>query len=383
MTVIAGLLVGQIPALVGDILLTSDGSSEEEFHTPLVRDANASIDDALYTHVSGLRQKVNILSDKVMVAWSGKFVHAYSLIAAIDRELKKGCTPEDIPDFIHKFTDEDVQHASLIGVARGEKQTRFFWRGAVSEYDSQLYSRVIAAGTGADDLAALIRRMDQTDLASNQGLSEYGRIVLSALSLSGQVAGVEHLTQLNLQMGWGGCLETAVFSDGSATKIGEILYAMWHCRKIRDGHWTFRVVPTFVKLEYQDGLLVVQTISETESPRVAVIPPVLTTFRKGDRIAFRGLTWSYDWLCSCVVFEVDGKFVDVLSTVQSRRKGTPIGFVREQRLKLPGQRGSGEPAYSSKFTASVDRQYHHEMAEIAGARIGPGTTIELVGRGAG
>ena len=52
--------------------------------------------------------------------------------------------------------------------------------------------------------------------------------------LGAQVAGLEYLTKENLLMSWGGIVETAVFNGGVATKVGEILYAFWECRKRGD-----------------------------------------------------------------------------------------------------------------------------------------------------
>src|SRR5437867_12100842 len=70
-TAIIGLTIGDAPALLGDVLLTSNGPSDAKLRTPTLENVNEYFGSTLYAHVPTLRQKVNILSDKVIVSWSG------------------------------------------------------------------------------------------------------------------------------------------------------------------------------------------------------------------------------------------------------------------------------------------------------------------------
>src|SRR5688572_526277 len=128
MTVIAGLLLNNVPALLGDVLITAPGPSDKKLSTPTAGNVNTFFEPQ-YAHVPALRQKVNILSDKVMVAWAGSYLHARALVREMKAELDRGSRPEVITDVLKSWRDEDMKELSVIAFARGEQKTTVGWYG--------------------------------------------------------------------------------------------------------------------------------------------------------------------------------------------------------------------------------------------------------------
>jgi hypothetical protein len=368
MTAIIGLTIGDAPALLGDALVTSNGPSDAKLRTPTLENVNEYFGSTLYAHVPTLRQKVNILSDKVIVSWSGSYLHAYSLLREISEALARGEDVEVASNIIRGLSESDKDKLSVIAFVRGPINTTFIWNGATRHFDSTIFSKLVGAGSGAQDMASLIRRLERSPLRVNEDLPDVSRAAMYGMLLGSQVAGLEYLTKENLLMSWGGIVETAVFKGGVATKVGEILYAFWECRK--HGHEAvLQLSPTFIKQEYQGDLLVTRTVSEKETPRVVVIPPLLSQHKAGDRIGIRAPRLSYDWLCSCVVVHDEDRPIDIFAQVERNRDTHPVSFVESQSI-LP---------YKYSLTASVQKRYIEHIFEFVRDVLAPKAKLSFAG----
>lgn len=338
-------------------------------HTPALLDVNDQFRSAS-SKVVALRQKVNILSDDVILAWQGSYTQACSVFKEVAEELKTPNRAKYVSDIVREAVTVDNPDLTIIGFARGESKTKIFCAGRVKEYGSKLFSNVIAAGSGADDMATLIRKMEGPSYVyGNQGVTDYANVILRGIALSAQAMGLEHLTFQNLWALWGGGVEIALFDRGKARKAGNLLHTFWDCSKQEDGLWHLRHVPTFIKMEYQGDVLVTRTLSETEVDRICIVAPLLSSHNEGEKFHPGGVSLSYDWLCSSVVARVGERSVDVLSHVQGRGVGLPLSFIHKQSIMFPDE---------NTFHVRIAGSYINVIREMVSRELQPGTTSKVM-----
>lgn len=360
MTVIAGLLLNNVPALLGDVLVTAPGPSDKELSTPTAGNVNTFF-ELQYAHVPALRQKVNILSDKVMVAWAGSYLHARALVREMKAELDRGSRPEVITDILKSWPEEDMKELSVITFARGEEKTTVGWYGPILDLKSSIFTRALLSGSGKEDLGALVRHMEKGDVFIDERLPDPPKMALYALSLGSQAAGWEYVTQENLSNYWGGIVEIGMYNGGVTSKVGEVLYWFW---EFDIPSKTLRAHSTFIKQEYQNDLLVTYTLSNDEAPRIVVVPPLLSGYNDGAKVEIAPPKLSYKWLCSCVVMRDGETTVDIFSTVELLHGAHPIRFESKRSVPLGGG------LISSSTTATIDKKYIREIEQQVGQRLG-------------
>src|SRR3989304_4390186 len=86
MTAVARLLVNQHPLLIGDLLI-SGPPVVNQVRLPLVE---VNYHSNVVIGPTGLRQKIAIVSDDIVIGWAGK----YSTAADVVNELKERCEVE-------------------------------------------------------------------------------------------------------------------------------------------------------------------------------------------------------------------------------------------------------------------------------------------------
>jgi uncharacterized Fe-S cluster-containing radical SAM superfamily enzyme len=84
MTLIAQFAVDQIPIMVGDLLITADGAGDQPGHLPLYPNINQRLDRHADFSVVRMAQKLNFLSDQLIVAWSGNYDRARLALSALE-----------------------------------------------------------------------------------------------------------------------------------------------------------------------------------------------------------------------------------------------------------------------------------------------------------
>ena len=89
MTLIAGINIYGFPLIIGDLLVTRDKSGGENVSIPHTRRINSKLPlDARFS-VSGLRQKINILSEQLAFAVAGDANQAHDFL-----ETMRNCSFE-------------------------------------------------------------------------------------------------------------------------------------------------------------------------------------------------------------------------------------------------------------------------------------------------
>ncbi|TWB28671.1 hypothetical protein [Nitrospirillum viridazoti] len=326
MTLILGYTFHDSPILIGDVLLSNDGSSDELFNTPTYNNVNIYMNKRkAHAHVTGMKQKVNILSDKLIIAWAGSYVQARAVMRELKEFHKKGeITQLNIMGYMEKIPPEDSWNLSLIGFIRGETHTSYFYRDAI-RLEHKYLSNVLIAGSGFHHMAQILSECEMPTTAEELQIFDNNYMAMATMNglwLAAQATGIEVMTGENFLDRWGGAIKIAMFNAGKAAKIGNILYTFWDSidngQKIKH----LKIRNHFIKTEYQDDMLVTRTLREYESTptpkfqeKICAIPPILSTRIKGERISVYRPSLNYDYISSTIMHWKDNRIENVFSSV--------------------------------------------------------------------
>ena len=83
MTLIARARIGSVPVYWGDLLLSMKGDNARPVNIPAADNVNALLPTKRSRSISGTTQKLNIISDRLIIAWAGNHIHARATIREI------------------------------------------------------------------------------------------------------------------------------------------------------------------------------------------------------------------------------------------------------------------------------------------------------------
>ena len=111
MTLIARLAINDFPMLVGDLLLSGPSVPDTQDDVPTTENLTA-IFPAGSTYVPrGLRQKIAVVADNLVVGWTGRLITAQEVIAELRR---KSCIPT-----VHiRHAHEALRQPESVGLER-------------------------------------------------------------------------------------------------------------------------------------------------------------------------------------------------------------------------------------------------------------------------
>ena len=262
MTLICRFTARQVPTVyLGDLLLTTEGKSTKPLHLPSWSDINSRLAVGAERYVSGLTQKLNILSERVIVAWAGSRIQAISMLRMIEQAANQRAGFDEIGRLVGAVPKEDRDKLHLIGsvIEPSPDQQAYEVKhfSALARKQCVEGIEITADGTGVDFLFALAPQL----LERMSGQTDKYRIALGlSMGVSASLIGHETATGANLTEWWGGGIETAVLDNGNFTKIGNTLHTLWTATIRADGDIDFVLLPKFIKYDYLQDALVVRAI---------------------------------------------------------------------------------------------------------------------------
>ena len=159
MTLIARIRKDGVPVYVGDLLLSREGETRQPISIPVADDINSKLPLGTSWSIVGTRQKLNIINDRLVVAWAGHQVQARVLAKEIRDAVAAGATSyKEICRVIEGVEERDRNDVALIGTAltpdqQGIRLEHFSYAADKATIGS---TELVAAGTGADDLLRLL-----------------------------------------------------------------------------------------------------------------------------------------------------------------------------------------------------------------------------------
>ena len=322
LTLIAQISFNGIPIYIGDLLLSADVKPSHVVDIPAGKDINARLPEGAHRAVHALRQKVNLISDRLIIAWAGSYLQALSLMSEMKRAIDNGdLTLETIRQIVESRDPGDRDDLQLVGTIltpdhldKGRVHLQHF------EYCIDCVSvgevKIYAGGTGADDLLQIIPQ----GVAANplpdcqpESPEHYGWAFTQALGVSGALIGHETITGENILDWWGGGIEVASFVDGKFQKLTDVLHTIWRAIKIDSQRYEIRFVSKLIKYDYFEDALVAQTFSVAinranqkaviEDHSYRMYTPILKGRRDYDLSKFEPRDLRHTTLCCYVLLE--------------------------------------------------------------------------------
>lgn len=354
MTLIASYVVNGIPILLGDLLISRDSSgADTPISTPSVHDVNSQIEHPNSLQIIGMCQKVNLVSDRICVLWSGRKIEAQGFIRYLHKHCGSGnLTPEQFDQFIDRYPSNDLRNVNLIIYFADGKSFRmhqfntphFYW-------DECKLSYMQVAGSGQSRFIQVI----ETLFAGGQIDGEYNLLdeaVGLTLRFTSLAFGNQVLTGFGVNEGWGGGFEIAYPRLGRFEKLSDIMYLFWIAKEKQDGSFEIEHLPRFIKSEYQGLRLKVFVCDWSDnSPgnRLYVVDPLFDVDKTEEvEIPRLGYTWLVNY---CQVVTKDGSvtFFDRID-----RFGSNCG--NERPISIEINKGNYSIKFDAKWLQTMARQ---------------------------
>lgn len=267
MTLIARILIEDdaVPVLFADALLSCEGKWPRQVDIATGMDVNSLLPSDLERQIAGTVQKLNVLSDRVIVAWAGDTEKAKLIIEKIAKLDREDClTTDTLCQLIDESLDKIKDELALIGVLISKDEVPdiqwFDFNGTLNYLKfGNLSYEVIVAGSGKKTFLNHLNKLLPT-LDEQQDL-----LVLSdqiSASLISTLFPYEIMTGGNLAEWWGGAFEVATFDRDSRAirKVSDILFTFWRVIPDDKGGVFLVMVPRFIKQSYFEDVLVIQDV---------------------------------------------------------------------------------------------------------------------------
>lgn len=354
MTLIAAFVKNGVPVILGDLLTTREvGTDENTVSIPTVHDVNGQIRNVTKMRVVGLRQKVNIISDQICVAWAGSYSQAKDLIQYLyDRFGESEATLEEYDLALNSYPLSRLTDVCIISYFYdGHGFARRHCGTDLEMFELDGLQDVQVAGTGTSIFVSHIETMMAQPARGEANI--LGQAVGGAMSFATSIFGHQMFTGSGILDGWGGGFEIAVIRRGRFEKVSDQLHLYWTATEQEDGGLEIHMSAFFVKSDYHRKtlrILVCDWSEETAGDRLHIINPM---FQQCDESPTTLPDLNYNWLSNHVRYtSADGQ-----SSVFNRVDWFSSDFrpvvveVTEDRYNISLENGFVEKMFQGLYSA--------------------------------
>lgn len=287
MTIVAAFKIKNIPVLIGDLLLSSEGK-QSNLDLPTVGDVSQF---QLYPNcVVGLTQKVNIINKNIVIGWAGSYRWAKIILSDLKQSSEtETFTKESLEKFfINRKSWVGNEPLAFIGYIKDAKGVHSFEYSynQCPIYKSKLdtYEELRTIGTGYYDTEELLRK---NVINYNENLCEFDNAAISAISSCGwffvdemklSKNSTKKMNDRTLFDDYGGGYEIAIYTENGFCKLDKITYLYWVVQNI-DTTPTINLVTRGFQVNYQDEILFISRIDREESQdKIYLSPPGLEEY---------------------------------------------------------------------------------------------------------
>ncbi|WP_428507385.1 hypothetical protein [Roseateles sp.] len=230
MTVIATFGFPDHPMAFGDMLVSGPERTDRKIGIPSIGDVTNFFPEGSGWSITGLAQKLVIVSDECVVGWAGSqlgarmAIHDLRSLASSER-----LTPASIRHFLDNMNvDTRNLGTSLLGLLRTDAGFERFAFDPSCEATMLDGTPVTLAGSGANTIAKFLSTSRRTRLRQDDSAVHPAE---KAYELGLQIAGVhlrmEEAHDAQLLQYFGGLYEVAVFNGERFTKDLGVTYVLW------------------------------------------------------------------------------------------------------------------------------------------------------------
>jgi len=344
MTAVARLAINNYPLLIGDILLTAPEVPGRTVSVPTIDNITTVFPEGSRITPSGLRQKIAIVGDNLVIGWSGRRITAKVVIQELIKKNQQQPFTNDslmrhFEELDEPYWQQDLSLVGFIKDSRGVAQFGFSYLDLTTE----LFGRVGLLGTGAEHFEKFLQNLPSLPPPSRQ-LNDLERSLSRGLMISGVFLSSEIATYESLSNYYGGGYEIASLFNGKFQKLDDITYLFWH-GEITDKGIGMNLHQV-CKYSYIDDLLLIRaaTLSEFSTnsqlsikQTVELVPPIYRDITLEESSAFYRPAFDSKWLCSYYLVPHGESGIAVFSDVTYSVEGNaPIRFIEEEDRLIIG-----------------------------------------------
>lgn len=266
MTLIVGFSVGPQPVLLGDLLL-SGPESQVDLNLPTIGESQKVFPAGSGFTITGITQKVNILSENLMIAWAGTRYIAKSILTDLNERIRREpFTIKSLQDYFEDFRrSENRNQVHFVGTFVENTRVLSFAIGGEVVSDPA-WGEVRLAGSGTDDVKTFLKNVQPLKLIT-AGSPEPGlEAVVRAVTLTSQLLQLELQNQSTLLQYYGAGYEIASLVAGRMAKIADVRYLLWEADATGE---TLQLGQPYyiVKNSYLNGVLAIRSSRLTDKTR--------------------------------------------------------------------------------------------------------------------
>lgn len=335
MTAVARLAIDNYPLLIGDILLSAPEVQGRNIRVPTVDDITNVFPVGSGFTPSGLRQKITVVGDNLVIGWSGMRIAAKVVIQELlERNKQEPFTNDSLMRHFGGL-DESYwkQGLGLVGFvkdSRGIAQFGFRYLNL----NTELFGRVGLLGSGAENFEKFLQNLPCLPPPSRE-VNSLERSLACALMTSGAFLSSEIATHESLLNFYGGGYEIASLFNGKFSKLDDITYLFWHGDITDDG---IRMnLHQVCKYSYVNDVLLIRTATLSEfaantrltiKQSVEVVPPIYREVTHEESSTFSRPAFDSKWLCNYYLVPHGNSDIAVFADVNYSVEGNaPIRFV--------------------------------------------------------
>lgn len=270
MTLICSFSYQGCPGDFADLLISSTIKSDLTVNIPASSDINQFIPKDSERYISGLKQKVCIPFDDIVILWSGSLLQARLFFDDFIKNCNSGMTSSDsLFKTLNEIEDKDKSDLALIGhIAEVDendeskvKITNFHTDSYSYEFEGFTYA--YAAGSGRES-SYFLDIMDQihtnNTMAEGTIIGDTGLVQGLLNVITSNMLGSELYIGSNLLEWWGGGYESCIWGGDKFIKNGNIFNLFWNIEQKENGKYIIKFNTYFVKQDYWQDLLIIRKI---------------------------------------------------------------------------------------------------------------------------
>lgn len=335
MTLIATFTVDGFPMVFGDLLLTGPNQPDRAVAIP----AQGEVQEFFGTcgwGISGLTQKLNLVSENCVIAWAGSWIGAKIAISGL-KELAQSTvlTPANILKFLESEADLRQHEAGFVGLVHDGNALHQFQHKAEQFHSGSLGNAYIC-GTGAVAFQEFSQFFDKLGIRATPSVNKAIMGVSLSLMLGGWLLQLEHRggTQAHSLLNmFGAGYEIAFFSDGRIQKLPDVTYLLWEARVVNQ-EVMLSLPKLIVRQTYSGDYLLVASamLSDQDgTPTIAneqrhVISPMFDTAKMPTADELRSVSLQSRLLSHSIVVYRDGKELGIHTIVRRYGPDSELGI---------------------------------------------------------
>jgi hypothetical protein len=232
----------------------------------------------LLVSAPGFDQKVVLLGDHCVIAWTGNTAFARTVVDELRTMASEApLSIAIIETYLSKLDPELKDQVSFVGWVRESEVFRQFWyRADIAE--SAMFGRISAGGSAATDFVKLASQISEGP-ANVQGEmpNSLERAITSMISATSLLLRAELSGPSNVLQHFGRGHEIATFVRDKFEKVGDIAFVSW-VADVYDGKVTLSGPQFILKQDYAGELLLLHALS-VHPGRASKDPPVIEEAR--------------------------------------------------------------------------------------------------------